>query len=75
MSLGDASLHADGGQWLVRLEGANGRNQTYQCATREQAERLLALFRAPVPPRRPSSSNGTSSRERPRSGSWFGTRS
>ena len=70
MPFGEATLHEDGGQWVVRLEGYEGRCQLYHCATREQAERLCALFRQPLKDTR-STSGGTQGGEKPRRGTWF----
>jgi hypothetical protein len=70
MPLGEPTLYEEAGAWVVRLEGHEGRFQLYQCATREQAERLCALFRQPVKSTRPGSASG----ERPKGWSWFATR-
>ena len=76
MPFGDATVQEQGGQWVVRLEGHEGRFQLYHCATREQAERLCALFRQPVRSTRPGSSEtpGHGSSERPKGWSWFASR-
>ena len=77
MSFGEPSLYEENGQWVVRLEGHEGRFQLYHCATQAQAQRLCEMFRQPVAPR-PASTAGAPppvGKDRPRGWSWFGTRS
>ena len=74
MSFGEPTLYEEGGQWVVRLEGQDGRFQLYHCATRAQAQRLCELFRQPVARPRTAGSGPTPAPERPRGWSWFGSR-
>jgi hypothetical protein len=77
MPLGEPTLYEEAGAWVVRLEGSEGRFQLYQCATREQAERLCALFRQPIKSARPASAEapGATGSAKPKGWSWFATRS